>query len=44
MTSDPQNTSKNEDKNTTFAFYFFLGTLAFALLAALWTIIRMSLL
>jgi len=44
MTSDPQNTSNNEDKTTTFAFYFFLSTLAFALLAALWMLIRMSLL
>lgn len=43
MTSDPQNTPNNEDENTPFAFYFFLGTVAFALLAALWMVIQMVL-
>jgi hypothetical protein len=44
MTSDPQETSNNEDENTTFAFYFLMGTLALALLAALWMVIQMALL
>lgn len=43
MTSDPQNTSNNEDENTTFAFYFLLGALALALMAALWMFIQMAL-
>lgn len=43
MTSDPQDTSNNEDENTTFAFYFLMSAVAFALLAALWMLIQMAL-
>lgn len=41
MTSDSRNSpNEDEDRANRRAFYFFLGTLAFVLLAALWMLIQ----